>query len=113
MSIKVGEIGRDIYVGTSFDLSANTELTIKFTSPSGTIIVTKTSADGVTAPAVDSPALPGVGVFPANTYMLYTTQAGDFDSGGVGDWTVCTVYDDATPKKYFGDDTTLTIEEAC
>jgi len=50
-------------------------------------------------------------VLPANTYMLYLTQAADFTVAG--DWTVCSEYQDAAPSLFFGDDTTLTVEEAC
>ena len=121
MSIKVGDIGRPIYVPTSFDLSSNTELEIKFTSPDGQTKFSKTkTSDGVTAPAVPSPALPADtetgfpgGVFAANTYMLYTTIAGDFDTGGDGLWSVCANYTDATPKFYQGDDGLLSIDPAC
>jgi hypothetical protein len=118
VSIKVGEIGRDLYVGTSFDLSSNTELIINFTSPDGSVSFSKAKADGVTAPAVDSPALPSSGdfsggVLPANTYMMYTTDGTEFVDGGHGGWEICTTYQDATPKRFYGDDTTLLIAEAC
>ena len=116
MTIKLGDIGRDIYVATSFDLSANTELEIKFTL--GTNTFTKNTSDGVTAPAVPSPTLPFTDNFPggilaADTYMLYTTIAGDFATGGAGDWTVCCAYTDATPKYFQGDDGILTIDDEC
>lgn len=109
MTIKAGEIGRNLYVGTQFDLSSNTGLKIKATSPTG--VVKEFTDPDVTAPGVDSPSLPDVGALPANTYMLYVTTGTDFDEEG--DWTICTQYDDATPKTFFGDDTTLTIGEAC
>lgn len=118
MSIKVGDIGRPIYVATNYDLSSNTALTLKFTAPNGEVF-TRTNPD-VTAPGIDSPALPpnednsfSGGVLPANTYMLYSSQAGDFDSGGSGTWTVCGSYTDATPKFYQGDDGALFISEGC
>ena len=114
MTIKVGEVGKSLYVGTTFDMNAApfTVLELKFTSPDGTITFSRTdSGDGITAPAVDSPALPNVGVLPANTYMLYLTQAGDFTVDG--DWQVCAEYQDAAPSIFFGDDTVLTIGKAC
>jgi len=114
MTIKIGEVGKSLYVGTSFDLNDApfTVLKLKFTSPDGTITFERTdTVDGITAPAVDSPSLPNVGVLPANTYMLYLTQAADFTVAG--DWTVCSEYQDAAPSLFFGDDTTLTVEEAC
>lgn len=116
--IKNGEVGRDLYVGTTFDLSSNTELTIRFTSPDGTIKFDKTTADGITAPASPSPALPesgdfSGGILPANTYMLYTTDGTEFTLGGDGNWNICTNYQDGTPKSFDGDDTTLVISPAC
>jgi len=113
MSTKVGEIGRDIFIGTGFNLSAATELTIRFTNPDGTVKFDRDSSDGVTAPPADSPDIPDIGVFIGNTYMKYTTVAADFDAGGPGDWVVCVNYQDATPKSYDGDDTILNIGEAC
>jgi len=117
MTIRDGEIGRDYFVSTTFDLSAFTELTIRFTSPDGTISFSKTTADGVSAPAVPSPAIPDLGILPASTYMKYTTDGTEFIAGGTpggkGDWTVCTEYQDATPKLFYGDDTTLIVGESC
>jgi len=114
MSIKIGEIGKSLYVGTTFNLNAApfTVLKLKFTSPDGTITFTRdNTADGITAPNTDSPALDNVGVLPANTYMLYKTQETDFAIAG--EWTMCCEYQDAVPSKFFGDDTVITIEESC
>lgn len=113
MSIKTGEIGKSLYVGTGFNLNAApfTELTIKFTSPDGAITFSRSTADGVTAPAVDSPVLDNVGVLPADTYMLYMTQASDFAVDG--SWNICTEYQDAAPSLFYGDDTLLDIEASC
>jgi len=114
MTIKVGEIGKSLYVGTSLDLNAEpfTLLKLKFTSPDGNTTFERDSdSDGITAPAVDSPSLDNVGVLSANTYMLYKTQELDFTVAG--DWTVCAEYQDAVPSKFFGDDSVLTIEESC
>tara|TARA_R110000744_G_scaffold147450_1_gene260406 strand:+ start:145 stop:492 length:348 start_codon:yes stop_codon:yes gene_type:complete len=110
MSIKVGEIGKDLYVGTSFDMNAApfTSLALNFISPDGTVTFTRTSAaNNITAPNVTSPALPNVGNLPANTYMLYKTQAVDFAVDG--NWTVSTQYEDAT-SLFYGDTTILVIE---
>ena len=112
MSIKVGEVGRDLYIATDFDLSGNTDLKIKFTSPDEATVVEVTNP-AVTAPAVPSPDLPLIGILAANTYMKYTTDGTEFTAGGDGTWTVCVTYEDATPKKFFGDDGPLLIGEAC
>lgn len=114
MSIKVGEVGKSLYVGTTFNLNdaPYTLLKLKFTSPDKTISFTRDSdSDGIIAPTINSPALDNVGILPANTYMLYKTQEADFTIHG--DWTVCCEYQDAAPSKFFGDDTIITIEESC
>ena len=112
MSVKIGEIGKEIYVYTNgFDLSANTELGIKFVSPDESIEFTRLSADGVTAPAVPSPSLPDLGVLPANEYFQYSTQALDFTVAG--DWCVNGEYTESTTKFYVGDNGSLTIEDVC
>ena len=121
MTIKYGEIGKGIYVNASIDISAFTELTLKFTLGSQTF--TRTTADGITAPAVDSPSLPPDpnsgfpgGVLPANTYALYVTQATDWGTTAFnqpGNWTICLTYEDADPTLLHGDDSILTITEGC
>lgn len=108
MTIKATEVGKKFNYGTFYDLSANTALALKFTSPSGTVLT-------LTNPRVTAPATPVVdpvlGELPANTYMQITTIDTDFTEAGT--WTVCGTYEDASPKKFFGDDATFTVEEAC
>ena len=111
MSIKATEVGKIFNYSTGFDLSSFTELTLKFTDPFGV----ETTYDTTTTPAVSAPGVnfndPSLGVLPANTYMQLTTTATTFTV--VGEWTVCGVYEDGTPKTFFGDDATFTVEEAC
>jgi hypothetical protein len=82
---------------------------LKFTSPTGVELLLDSSAR-VSAPAVDVTD-PDLGTLPANTYMQITTEATDFTE--VGEWTVCGTYTDATPKVFFGDKATFTIDAAC
>lgn len=98
MSIKVGEIGQLFTYATYFDLSANTELTITFTSPEGVETVIDDSR--ITAPAApyDDPTL---GMLAASTYMQFTTLSTDFTESG--EWTVYGTYEDATPRLLYGD----------
>lgn len=110
MTIRIGEIGKLIYINTTFNLSGNTNLQINFTSPDKTIKFTRSSPD-VSAPNVDSPNIPGIGVLSANTYLLYPTKELDFEQ--VGNWCVQAVYIDATPKKYIGNEGLITIEDNC
>ena len=111
MSVKIGEIGKQIFVGTGFDMSNNTELGIKFVSPDESIEFTRLSADGVTAPGVPSPDLPNIGVLAANEYLLYETQALDFTVAG--DWCINAEYTEGTTKFFIGDNGTLTISDTC
>lgn len=112
MAIKIGEIGKTIFVGTTFDMNAVpfTLITLKFTAPTGGTSFVRTTPT-VTVPNVDSPNLANVGVLPANTYASYLTDGVDFDV--VGDWAVCLQYEDAVPSLFSGDDTTVTVEGAC
>jgi len=109
MTIKATEVGREIFIGTSFNLSAETALKVKLTDPNG--VQTEITDPRVTAPAVPSPDTPEQGVLAANTYMTFTTLATDFPIPGV--WTVCVVYTDATPKEFHGSDTTFTVDKSC
>lgn len=107
MSIKVGDVGKSLYVSSGqYNLSGNTSLTIETKKPDNTTGPTLT---GVTAPATNSPDIPGSGVFSANLYGLYKTSGADFDVAG--DWQIRLVYQDATPKKFHGEFATLTIGE--
>lgn len=110
MTIRIGEIGKLIYVNTTFDMSGNTGLEINFTSPDGLIKFTRTNPD-VTAPNVDSPSIPGIGILPANTYMVYPTQENDFEQEG--NWCLQAVYIDDTPKRFIGTEGLITIEGNC
>lgn len=109
MSIKAGEIGRPFYYITNFDLSNFSALTLKFTHEDGTTTFT------VTNPAVTAPAavvtLPDVGDIAASTYMYYETTGLDFTKPGT--WTVCGTYEDASPKKYFGNHGTFVVGSSC
>jgi hypothetical protein len=110
MTIKATEVGKQFNYGTFYDLSGASELTLKFTSPSGTVSTFTQTGGRVTAPATDV-VDSNLGVIPGNTYMQLVTQATDFTE--VGTYTVCGTYEDSTPIKYFGDDATFEVEEAC
>ena len=110
MSIKATEVGKIFRYSTLFDMSSETELTLKFTDPTG-IETTLTATGGrVTAPA--SPVTdPDLGSLLASEYMEITTIATDFPVGG--SWSVCGIYTDATPKVFHGNTATFTIGDAC
>ena len=110
--LKVGEVGKTFRYSTGFDMSAFTELTLIFTKPDGTTLTKNTS----TVNAVSAPATPLVndsdlGNVPASTYMAFDSVAADFDQDGI--WTVCGIYNDASPKEFHGADATFTVLEAC
>jgi len=114
----VGESNISLFFFADFDLSSATELELKFVSPGGLVTVTKTQSAGeVSAPAVDSPTIPGVPLSPfaANMYALYVILADDFTEGGDGEWDVCLTYTDTVttpPTVLIGTDT-LSIGPDC
>ncbi len=113
MTITVGEVGRIFRYSTNgLDMSSSTGLTLNFTKPDGTILAkTEASANPVTAPAVALINDIDLGNQAASTYMEFTTVAADFDQEG--DWEVCGIYTDATPKLYKGNKVTFTVLEDC
>ena len=116
MTLRVGEVGKKIYVGVDFNVNTApfTEVTLYFSPPedSDAVAFNRNSSSGVTAPTTDSPDLGGdIGVLPANTYLVYVTQAGDFTHSGF--WTVCAKYEDNAPSVLYGDETRLTVDKAC
>jgi hypothetical protein len=116
MTLKEGEIGKILRVstmstdlatgllipGTGFDLSGNSELTLKFTILVTDTIVEKVKADGVSAPAVDIDD-PDLGPLLADQYYEYPIESGFLAVGTAGPWVVNGIYDDATPKRFCGD----------
>jgi hypothetical protein len=107
--IREGDIGRTIAIRSDFDLSGNTELRMVFKKPDGTV-VTKLTADGVSAPAVPiTIKVDGVEeIFPANKYWQYSTEAGLLDQTGTT-WTNHGEYVDGTPKDLSGDVSTFSV----
>ena len=99
MVLRVGEIGKLLLVGTEFILSDNTSVGLLFTSPCGGTSFERNTPD-CTAPQIPSGELPEVGSFDANTYIQYRTAEDDFAEAGT--WTVQAIYEDGTPKKFYG-----------
>ena len=110
MTIKATEVGKIFRYSTLYDMSSQTELTIKLTSPDGTETVLTGTGGRVTAPA--SPVTdPDLGSLLASEYMQITTIATDFPVGG--EWTACGIYEDATPRTWIGNSATFTIGDPC
>lgn len=108
MTIRVGDIGKDVVLFTKIDMSASTALTMVFTKPDGTKL-TKTNPD-VTAPA--SPLVdPILGTLPANEYLSYTLVSSDIDQTGL--WTVCGTYADSIPTHLSSASNTFTVLAGC
>ena len=112
MTIRVGEMGKRIYIFTSFDMSSNTSLQIKATPPAGTVktwtatletgaLTNVTLEDGTTASAL------------ANESMYYELAATtDLDESGT--WTLVGIYTNtgATPDDVFiSDPVSLTVSD--
>lgn len=109
MTIRENEVGKLLVVNAGFDLSGNTELRVVLETPDETVI-TKLTADGVTAPAVPWTGLvDGVETtFLANEYWQYPTEAGVMTPDGAG-WKIHGEYVDGTPKDFCGDTSTFTV----
>lgn len=107
MTLRVGEVGKTIRADCNFDLSSYSELTLKFTKPDGTT-VSKTTADGVTAPGSEVTDSDG-NVFSASEYMEYDFESGVLDQSG--QWTVQPIYNDAVPKTFKGEPKTFSVLE--
>ena len=92
MAFTLNESGKPLYLAASFDMSSNTELTMTFTKPDGTV-VTKIKPDVVleTSPTT----LPDVGAVLANEYVSYTVEPLFLDQAGA--WCVYLTYDNTTP----------------
>ena len=106
MTLRVGEIGKTLRVDCNFDLSSYSELTLIFTKPDGTTTITKTTADGISAPGVEVTD-PDGNVFSASEYMEYDFESGVLDTDGI--WTVRPKYNDVTPKTFFGEPKTFSV----
>ncbi len=75
----IGEYGKQIVLGTGFDMSANTGLALVFTAPDGTTFTRNNPAVAI----VNAPyAQPAPFNFLANQYLTYTTANGDITQAG-------------------------------
>ena len=108
MTVRENEVGKLLIVNTGFDLSGNTELRIVLEKPDASII-TKLSADGVTAPGVPITVdVDGVSTtFAANEYIQYPSEAAVLTP--VGTWKIHGEYVDATPKDLSGGVSTFQV----
>jgi len=99
MSFSVGSSGDPFVYGTGIDISSNTSLDITMHKPDGTTLDIDSSR--ISAPAVPSANIPGIGILPANTYMEFTVIASDFDQSGTtagnNPWLACGVFHNTVP----------------
>jgi hypothetical protein len=101
--MNVGEYGVDFLLGTGFDLSAYSTLTITFTKPDKTQMV----VTGASVTISSSPVSTSAGNFAGNTYAIYVFQNGDVDQAGL--WSVRLAYTAAGPVHLTSDITTFTV----
>lgn len=92
-SFRKNEFGVDIVIGTGFDMSANSGLTIKFVKPDCVTVLSVPAALGITQ--IVSP----IGTFAANTWASYTFMSGDLDQSGT--WKAELQFDDPSPRRLF------------
>lgn len=88
--MNVNEYGVVFQFGVSFNMSAQTSLSLTFTKPDGT---TLTVAAGLGIVDVQTP----LGLFSADTYATYTFLNGQVNQSGA--WTVRLTYQDANPTQ--------------
>ncbi len=101
--VRVDDVGKLFIINAGFDLSGNSDLRMVFKKTDGTV-VTKTSTDGVVAPAVPvTVEIDGTETtLAANEYWQYPSEAALLTPAGTG-WEVHGEYVDATPKDLAGD----------
>jgi len=110
--LKVGEKGKTVQIGASFDMSSNTDLNILFTKPDQTQLTVNT-AGGVTAPAIQVTidvlidGVPTPKTFEANEYFEYDFVSGDLDQSGT--WVANGIYIEGALKEFCGDPFTFTV----
>jgi hypothetical protein len=112
MSFTLGEANKPHNVNAAFDMTANTELTLTYTLPSGLIVI-KNSTDGVVLGTVLYTDPDTGAVFQPNEYAIYPIEAGFLAEAGT-DWSVYLTYDDNTtspPTAWVGKCALFTVED--
>lgn len=119
MALKVGETGKIFRVAASFDMSARTELSIKFNKPDGTSI-TKTQSGGEVALGTVNVTDPDLGALLANQYVEYDIEAGFLDQSGTiaggNPWSGCLTYTNTTPTPddiFIGETFQFDVDPTC
>ena len=87
MTLYVGDTNKTFRVNAGYDMSSNTELTLTFTKPDGTVVV-KASADGVVIGAGVTDA--DLGTILVNEYVEYPLESSFLDAAG--EWKVTLKY---------------------
>ena len=108
MSIKAEEVGRVVNVATTFDLTGATYLAVRLHGPNNIAVLVESPR--TSAPPTDY-IDPVLGLLPGGTYIQFVTMATDFPEGG--DWTACAIYQDATPKEFYGQDYSFFVQDGC
>ena len=103
MSFNKNEYGVDFIVGTSFDMSAQTDLQITFLKPDCTTTLVAAATLGTTNLNTE------FGLFAANTWAFYTFSNGDLDQSG--EWKAQLRYQDAVPTQLYSDIATFNVVE--
>jgi len=104
--MRVNEYGVIFRFSVGYDISAETELSLVFTKPDGTVMPAKVTPDvsvGVT------PVVTTLGTFAANEYVNYTFVSGDIDQAGV--WTAQLTYDEGATIRLISDKAQFTVDD--
>ena len=104
MAIKVAEVGKTVTIGTGYDMSSNTSITVTIIPPSGDNVTVTNARTSITAASYDAGEL---GTFASNEYVQFSTAATDFLVSG--SHTAYVTYDDGT-NTFYSDNVTITVE---
>lgn len=105
MGLKVGEGGKAVVIGTSYDMSSKTSLTVNLVAPTGG--TDSTVADGSITLNTGTYDAGTLGTFAANESLQFDTTTSMFDIAG--SWSAYVTYVDSG-KTLYSDTFTLTIE---
>ena len=96
MTVRLGEVGKKIYVITSFDMSSNTSLVIKAVPPSGEANQ-KTWTATIGGALTDIVLEDGTTTSVAVNESMYYELAASSDLDEAGNWTLVGIYTNTTP----------------
>lgn len=105
--MNVDEYGLVFAFNTSFDLSAQTSLSLTFTKPDNSTLTVTSSGSDLAVGSGPLTAEDGT-VYADGEYVTYTIQDGDIDQEG--EWQARVTYNDAAGQHLISDVGTFTVD---